>query len=128
MKHTESAKSAFLASILSKGEEYAGIILGKNGEPDHHLILLPGESESVNWQQAKEFAHKAGGELPTRREQSLLFANLKEHFKGAWYWSGEQHESHSALAWIQRFSGGYQGWRSEFSKLRARAVRRIIIQ
>ena len=49
MKTTATAKTAFLASMLKAGEQYAGIILGKNGDPDHHLILLPGEADSVNW-------------------------------------------------------------------------------
>ena len=98
MKETASAKAIFLASVLKPEEHYAGIILGKDGEPDHHLILLAGEAESVNWAQAKDFAAKAGGELPTRREQSLLFANLKEQFQPRWYWSGEQHASYSACA------------------------------
>ena len=105
MKETASAK----ASFLKAGEHYAGILLGKNGEPDHHLILLPGEAESVNWAQAKEFSAKAGGELPTRREQSLLFANLKEQFQPRWHWSGEQHASDSDCAWVQDFYYGSNG-------------------
>lgn len=128
MKQTATAKAAFLASILSKGEEYAGIILGKDGEPDYHLILLPSEAESVTWQQAKDFAKEASGELPTRREQALLFANLKEHFKAEWYWSGKQHESGSDGAWTQDFSNGGQDWDYKDYGLRARAVRRLIIQ
>jgi hypothetical protein len=39
----KNAKKTFLASILKKGEVYAGIILGKEGDPDHHLILLPSD-------------------------------------------------------------------------------------
>lgn len=127
MKETASAKASFLASILKAGEHYAGIILGKDGEPDHHLILLPGEAESVNWAQTKEFAAKAGGELPTRREQSLLFTNLKEQFQPRWYWSGEQHASDSDYAWGQNFLDGYQSRSHKTSNYRARAVRRVPI-
>lgn len=123
----KTAKQQFLASVLKPGEHYAGIILGKDGEPDHHLILLPGEAESVNWKQAKEFAEKAGGELPTRREQSLLFANLKEQFQPRWYWSGEQHASNSGYAWCQDFHDGGQYGGHEFSDYRARAVRKVVI-
>lgn len=128
MDQQTSAKAAFLASILQPGERYAGIILGKDGAPDHHLILLPGEAESVNWQQAGEFAVKAGGELPTRREQSLLYANLKDEFQSAWYWSGEQHAAYSGNAWSQDFDLGTQYWRYKSNLNRARAVRRIAIQ
>ena len=127
MKETASAKAIFLASVLKPEEHYAGIILGKDGEPDHHLILLAGEAESVNWAQAKDFAAKAGGELPTRREQSLLFANLKEQFQPRWYWSGEQHASGSGYAWIQDFSGGDQYISHKDNDYRARAVRRLVI-
>ena len=41
----KNAKDSFLASILKDGEKYAGILLGKDGEPDLHIILLPGEAE-----------------------------------------------------------------------------------
>lgn len=122
-----TTKQQFLASILKAGEHYAGIILGKDGEPDHHLVLLPGDAESVNWGQAKEFAAKAGGELPTRREQSLLFANLKEQFQPRWYWSGEQHVSDSDFAWVQSFDDGGQSYYHKGGDFRARAIRRVVI-
>ncbi|NDU91589.1 MAG: DUF1566 domain-containing protein [Ferrovum sp.] len=112
---------------LNPGEEYAGIILGKDGAASHHLILLPGEAESVTFAGAHEFAKKAGGDLPTRREQSLLFANLKDQFEQSWYWSGEQHAADSYSAWFQDFDDGSQvSWRKD-DELRARAVRRITI-
>ena len=124
----KNAKKTFLALLLKKGELYAGIILGKEDEPDHHLILLPGEAENVNWDDAKKFAAKTGGELPTRREQSLLFSNLKEQFQERWYWSGEQHAAYSYYAWFQDFINGYQGGRNERYAGRARAVRRVVIE
>jgi len=123
----KTAKQEFLASILKKGEHYAGIILGKDGEPDYHLILLPGDADKVNWEAAKKFADKAGGELPTRREQSLLFANLKEQFEPRWYWSFEQHASDSDCAWFQHFDYGYQFSNLKSYECRARAVRRSVI-
>lgn len=93
---------------LKKGEHYAGIILGKDGACGDHVILLPDEAESVTWGQAKAWAKKTGGELPTRREQSLLYTNLKEHFQSAWYWSCEQHAASSGCAWMQYFGDGYR--------------------
>lgn len=39
-------QQAFLDSSIKTGEKYAGILLGKNGEPDQHIILLPGEVDS----------------------------------------------------------------------------------
>ncbi|MCY0854286.1 DUF1566 domain-containing protein [Cupriavidus sp. D39] len=112
---------------LAAGELYAGLILGKDGAPDHHLILLPDSAEDVTWEQAKEWAAAAGGELPTRREQSLLFANLKEEFESAWYWSGEQYAGPSNYAWLQNFSVGAQYYGRKSYEFRARAVRRLVL-
>jgi hypothetical protein len=113
---------------LEPGEEYAGIILGKDGTASHHLVLLPGEADSINWNNATAWAAQSGGELPTRREQALLYANLKEQFQEAWYWSGEQHASNSVCAWRQHFGDGYQHDFFKSFEGRARAVRRLIIQ
>jgi hypothetical protein len=88
---------------LAQGETYAGLMLGEDGNPSHHLILLAGDAGDLTWEKAKEWATAQGGELPTRREQSLLFANLKSQFEGAWYWSSQQHETNSSYAWIQGF-------------------------
>jgi hypothetical protein len=111
---------------LRAGEIYAGIILGKDGMEAHHVILLPGEIEGT-WKEAHTFAEKAGGVLPSRREQALLYANLKEEFKEAWYWSGEAHVSGSVYAWCQTFDGGNQGYDDKDSECRVRAVRRVSI-
>ena len=110
---------------LATGERYAGLMLGQ-GEPAYHLILLPGENESVNWSGAREWAKEQGGSLPTRREQSLLFANLKSESENAYYWSGEEHESNAGWAWCQNFTSGYEGSNIIEGELRARAVRRFI--
>lgn len=122
------AKERWIGENLKKGELYAGIILGKDGAPDQHIILLPGAAESVSWAKAKAFARKAGGHLPTRREQSLLFANLKEQFQKAWYWSGEQHATHDGYAWDYDFSNGYQDSAYKQGCYRARAVRRVPLE
>lgn len=112
---------------LKEGELWAGIMLGTEGEPDYHLILLPGEAESLNWDDAKAFAANACGELPTRREQSLLHVNLKEKFEPDWYWSGEQRAATSGYAWCQDFDNGSQLNYIKDGKCRARAVRRQFI-
>lgn len=124
---TANAKTEFLANILKKDEHYAGTLLGKDGAPDQHIILLPGQANDVTFQQAQAFAAKAGGELPTRREQSLLFANLKEEFEWRWYWSGEKHTD-TRFAWNQDFVNGSQHDHYTISRLSARAVRRIVIE
>lgn len=86
----EITKKAIELPELNEGEQYAGILIGKDGAPSHHVILLAGDAEDLTWKAATEWAASVGGELPSRREQSLLFANLGEHFKGDWYWSAEE--------------------------------------
>jgi hypothetical protein len=110
---------------LKEGEQYAGLILGKDGAPDHHLILLPGDAEDVTWAAARQWATMAGGELPTRRELSLLFANLKDQFHRVWYWSSEPSELRSQLVWGQNFTSGIQTMYGRPFHGRARAVRRV---
>lgn len=109
---------------LAEGEIYAGILI-KDGAPSHHLILLSGEAESVTWDQAGEWAASIGGELPSRKEQSLLFANAAKQFQPHWYWSSEQYSRDDA--WGQLFSGGDQSYSSKGFEARARAVRRAPI-
>jgi hypothetical protein len=112
---------------LSEGEKYAGWVVGKGSEAGYPLILIPGETEDINWEDAKKWAAKQGGKLPTRREQSLLFANLKEEFQSAWYWSGEQYLD-ERYAWYQHFSSCGQGTSFTDHYLRARAVRRVYLE
>ncbi len=112
---------------LADGEHYAGLILNEDGIPAHHLVLLPGDQDDTNWQAAMDWAKSINGELPTRREQSLLFANCKQQFKEDWYWSGELHASDASSAWSQYFTSGHQGNRHTSHQLRARAVRRLPI-
>ena len=112
---------------LQHGEHYAGLIVGKDGEPSYHLILLPGTAESVSWDDAKSWASKQRGALPNRREQALLYANLKDQFEGAWYWSNEQGAADSDYAWVQHFAYGYQYYGHKSNEYRARAVRRLSI-
>ncbi|NPT36224.1 DUF1566 domain-containing protein [Paraburkholderia xenovorans] len=103
------------------------MILDESRKPDYHLILLPCEAEKINWADAGKWAAERGGVLPTRREQSLLFANLKGEFQSSWYWSGQQHEKESGWAWYQGFDYGGQYYGRKRYELRARAVRRLPI-
>lgn len=109
---------------MRHGERYAGVVFDEDGLASHHVILLPGEAEDVSWSAAVEWAEKAGGALPTRQEQALLYANLKSEFKPEWYWSGEEHENGS-YAWAQYFDSGFQYGYHKSRELRARAVRRF---
>lgn len=117
--------SSITLPMLNDGEIYAGIIL-TDGKPSHHLILLPGD-ERKPWKDAVAWAKKQGGELPTRQEQALLYANAKEHFQREWYWSNETHADYPDDAWIQYFGYGDQGNDLKASAYRCRAVRRVAI-
>lgn len=110
---------------LAAGEHYAGLVLKPDGTPAHHLVLLPGEGEDLEWEEAKAWAIEAGGELPTRQEQALLYANCKAQFQSAWYWSSEAHETNSSYAWCQDFINGGQDYTLKDFTCRARAVRRF---
>jgi hypothetical protein len=122
------SKKQWIAENLKDGEQYAGLIVGKGDEPDYHLVLLPGrDNKKYTWDQAVKAAKEAGGELPTRREQSLLYANLKDQFQPAWYWSGEQYAANPSFAWFQYFNNGNQYYNRKSYEGRARAVRRVPI-
>jgi len=110
---------------LAPGERYAGIVLDADGNFSHHLVLVPGQNDGVTWEQAKAWAAEIGGELPTRQEQALLYANLKRKFEAAWYWSSEQYESDGSSAWGQLFHHGVQNYYHKSYEGRARAVRRF---
>ena len=113
---------------LAEGEHYAGRILNDDGTPSHDLVLLPGDHEDTTWQAAVDWAKSINGELPSRREQSLLYANAKRHFEDDWYWSGEPPASDASYAWLQNFYHGRQCLTHLGYQCRARAVRRLPIQ
>lgn len=112
---------------LDAGDYYAGVITYDYDKPSYHLILLGGEAESVTFDEARKWACEAGGGLPTRREQALLYANLQDQFERAWYWSDERLALHSDQAWMQNFGLGTQGAYHKGNKPLARAVRRVFI-
>lgn len=109
---------------LQPGEHYAGVILDAQGQVQHHLVLLAAvPTARLNWQDAMAWAESVGGTLPTRQEQSLLFANCQEQFKAEWYWSGEQ--DGASFAWSCDFGYGYQYYDLKSYEGCARAVRLI---
>lgn len=113
---------------LAEGEQYAGIVIDEAGHPTHHLILLPQQPNArLTWNAAMEWAKCCGGELPTRQEQALLYANLKSAFDPEWHWSSEQYAGDTALAWIQIFDDGMQHFYVVGYKGRVRVVRRALI-
>ncbi len=112
---------------LNEGEIYAGAIINPDGT-GHHVTLLPGDYDDATWDEQMELAKSIGGDLPDRVEQALLFKYLPEQFKKEWYWSNTQHSSASDYAWYQHFYGGNQYTNPKYHQLRARFVRRSVIQ
>lgn len=125
---TDATRLDWIKENLKDGEQYAGILLGANGAPDQHIVLLSGDAEKLTWAAAGKWAKSVGGELPTRREQSLLIAHLKGQFKPDWYWSSEQRSDNSHYAWNQDFSSGGQYYDLKVYEFRARAIRRLAIK
>lgn len=119
---------------LAPGEVYAGVVItgsiSVGGiEPSmslvqHHLVLLPDlPGRRMTWDEAKEWAESVGGRLPTRQEQSLLFANLDRHFEEVFYWSEEEYEPNSSSAWGFHFGGRRHEFGQKCARSLARAVR-----
>lgn len=108
---------------LKDGEKYAGLIL-VDGKPSHHVVLLDSDVE-MDWDEALSWAAELGGDLPSREEQALLYANLKAEFKPDWYWSNTP--SSRLSAYVQHFRNGSQYNDAKDNTLRARAVRRLPI-
>jgi len=118
----------------AQGGIYAGTVRGEDGQPDHHLILAEtAPEERMAWQAGMGWAAALALDgftdyaLPTRREQSILYANIGEHFDEAWYWSSTQYAGHLILAWSQHFGSGSQYSFSKDYEGRCRAVRRFLI-
>lgn len=94
---------------LQPGEHYAGVVLDTEGKVMHHLVLMAQKpTGKLSWQDAMDWATSAGGHLPTRQEQALLYANCKPHLQTEWHWSCESHEGDASYAWHCSFDGGYQ--------------------
>lgn len=110
---------------LAEGEVYLCGIIDANGTV-MHTILLPGDTKAT-WGKALEWAKSVGGDLPTRAEQAIAYAKLRDQFEQTAYWSNEVHADNSAFVWYQTFDLGGQTITHKNSHLRARAVRRLII-
>ena len=131
MTETKPAATQAATALPKIGEAfhggiYAGITTGKDGVPYALIVLTHVSASDLTWKQAMKFAADLGGDLPSRPEAALLFANLKDKFEPTWYWTNEEFSKTSA--WCQGFSYGDQSIYYEGYELSARAVRRLVIQ
>lgn len=117
---------------LSEGETYIGAIGDKSGDV-YHLILLPGDADHAPHAKQAKWAKSIGGELPNKLEAMMLFVHAKDQFQDAAYWTGEtfidpDDEDDDAWAWYQGFGDGRQDYNRKNDALRARAVRRLVLE
>lgn len=118
---------------LSEGGIYAGVMRGRDGGPDYHLIVGPEYDGALQFQPAMEWAtglevdSRKDFTLPYRNEQALLFANVPELFRREYYWSREQPAEDADYAWGQNFGYGFQTYWYKGNGYRARAVRRVLL-
>jgi len=130
-RHFNSEPLEFYTSLgnrmpkLNEGEIYLGAVTSLDGITTH-TILLPSDLEDKSWQESMDWAKSIGCDLPDRVEQSMLFKYFKSEFKERAYWSNTPHADDVSYAWCQYFNG-IQDTRDKNNKLRARAVRRLVI-
>jgi hypothetical protein len=113
------------APVLNEGEIHVGTFLQPDGT-GYQLILLPGDNEPANHSTQLEWAASIGGDLPDRSETAFMFKHIKDQFKQTWYWTNESYDAE--WAWYQSFNYGHQLSTLKYDKLRARAVRRLVIE
>jgi len=119
-----------------QGGIYAGIMRGRDGAPDYHLLVGDAVEtlKPIPWDKAMAAVKDMEGDghkdytLPFRAEQALQFANVPELFESEWYWSCEQLAASSDYAWVQVFGYGNQTSSPKSVNYRARAVRRLVIR
>lgn len=111
---------------IAEGEVYAGLSRDRDTGTWHHVVLLPSlPDKDLNWQEAIDWARSMGGELPTRWESALLYANCRQTIDtNYWYWTASPYAGDERYAWCQYFDDGCQDYRQD-THFRARAVRRV---
>lgn len=112
---------------LNTGESYAGLSRDHATGAWHHLVLLPATTDKdLTWKETIEWAKSVGGELPTRFEAALLYANLRDKLDtDVWHWTSTPHAIEPDWAWCQDFDHGSQGHDRKDYLYPARAIRRV---
>lgn len=119
---------------LAAGERYVASISNLNSSQPMHIILLPNNGATGDWETQMHWAKNCGGCLPNRVELAILWTNYRHLFKGNVYWSCDEfywlgdHSHGTGFAWSQDFKYGHQNNYHKSTLLRAFAVRRIVTQ
>lgn len=113
-----------------QGGTYCGVIRGRDGQPDHHLILADAKpTERMSWVAGMAWAKTVSADghsdfdLPTRHESSVLFGNVGDLFEPNWHWTSTQFSADNAF--VQVFNYGLQLGSDKEYEGRVRAVRRL---
>lgn len=111
---------------LNEGEHLAGLCM-IDGKTNHWLILLPATPDkNLTWRAAMDWAKSVGGELPSRFEAALIFANLRDKVDlDNWHWTATPYAGDKRYAWMQFFGNGTQLNDHKGFASRAVAVRRV---
>jgi hypothetical protein len=107
------------------GGIFAGLTTRKDGT-HHAVVLLPSKCRNLNWGDAKAWAAKQGGELPSRSVAALLFANVKDQLRPGEHWMSDEDGSH--YAWYYDFGCDFQNDRRKSYTYSAVAVRLIALE
>lgn len=108
---------------LDKGERWAGALITPSRR--EHIIAMPDDFDPSDWNTQMDRIKAVGGEAPDRLESALAYAEIRDAFQEAAYWTREPHASAPEYAWIQGFAVGGQGYWSTDHEFRARAFRRL---
>lgn len=88
---------------LSPGEHYVGRVSEDMGKAGYHLVLLPGCARYVDFEEAKEWGARKGGDLPTLNELSLIFDELgPDDIDYRSHWSCQAVEQEERYAWAYK--------------------------
>lgn len=122
--NTSVEQTKLAPPILNPGEVYAGALIKPDGT-GHHIILLSGDEGSINYPDAVEWAKKAGGSLPARIEQEILFTHLPGEFTTvAWYWADGGIAGHGGRVQVKQLLTGSREPTINGTLICARSIRR----
>lgn len=114
------------------GGHYAGVMFGADRAP-YLLIVGPEHDDALTWDAAQAWAAGLSARgfsdwvIFNRAEQRRCMDAARTLFKPVPYWSSELYAAPSGFAWDQHFADGYQDYWNRYDRIRARAVRRVLI-
>ena len=124
---------SFGAELPGEGGYFAGIAPTSDG--GICALILASEAcphatwnDAMAWAAALEIDGHRDFVLPTRTEQSLLFATVGDFFANDWNWSATEHVTDKNYAWVCAFGDGIQDGYLKGCLFHARAIRRLTIR